>query len=451
MRMPEPRLQAKCAECEEEEEKLRRKESGCAPAPPTTVPPAVHQALSSPGQPLDTSTRSYFEPRFGRDFSQVRVHTDGRAADSALSVHALAYAVGRDIVFGAGRYALGSETGRRLLAHELAHVVQQDRSGRAAVQRAEVDDNPEFCFPRGGGARLGDISGRVNQWITTARQGAERAEAIALGLPASWRVVNATRIGAAIYQSLGAGGVRSHVEDRIAALPPALVRHVAPSESRFAGQQWLPSVSGQSRTRRLTPVVNLCGTCVGADKLGHFFAQGYEYHRIGRLLRQRIQSWSDEERERFIERISPPLPQSLLPGLSLGGAQPVRITFPREFREDQLVEIYTNEFGKWLEGFEHRLPPAEVAWIRRLDFIPWWYNEGVYGRSWSGALSRADLAANRQGGRFYLDLGRNPDRGINLCDYVDSAWNERSNLTTYTPETPRPSGPRSESTIAEEP
>jgi hypothetical protein len=72
--------------------------------------------------------RAFFEPRLGHDFSQVRVHADARAADSARSIDALAYTAGQDVVFGAGQYAPGSMSGRRLLAHELAHVVQQGQS-----------------------------------------------------------------------------------------------------------------------------------------------------------------------------------------------------------------------------------------------------------------------------------------------------------------------------------
>ena len=86
----------------------------------------VHDVLRSPGRPLDAPTRAFFEPRFGRDFAAVRIHDDGQAAASARSVGALAYTVGRDIVFGTGEYAAGTDAGRRLLAHELAHAVQQD-------------------------------------------------------------------------------------------------------------------------------------------------------------------------------------------------------------------------------------------------------------------------------------------------------------------------------------
>src|ERR1041385_5790965 len=67
------------------------------------APPIVHEVLRSPGQPLDASTRAFMEPRFGRDFGDVRVHTDGKAAESARAVNARAYTVGNNVVFGAGQ------------------------------------------------------------------------------------------------------------------------------------------------------------------------------------------------------------------------------------------------------------------------------------------------------------------------------------------------------------
>ena len=92
--------------------------------------PMVHSVLATPGQPLDAATGEFFSSRFGHDFAHVRVHADAAAAESARSVHALAYTVGSDVVFGAGQYAPGTRAGQQLLAHELAHVVQQ--SGRSA-------------------------------------------------------------------------------------------------------------------------------------------------------------------------------------------------------------------------------------------------------------------------------------------------------------------------------
>jgi len=93
------------------------------------APPSVRDALSMPGRPLDAASRSYFEPRFGADFSHVRIHSDGRAAASAEDVRSNAYTVGQEMVFGANQYRPHTEDGRRLLAHELTHVVQQRGSG----------------------------------------------------------------------------------------------------------------------------------------------------------------------------------------------------------------------------------------------------------------------------------------------------------------------------------
>jgi hypothetical protein len=102
------------------------------------APAAVKEVMRSPGQPLDAVTRAFMEPRFGYDFSGVRVHRDARAARSAEAVNARAYALGNDIVFGEGEYAPGTARGKALIAHELAHVVQQRNSANSqpALQRA---------------------------------------------------------------------------------------------------------------------------------------------------------------------------------------------------------------------------------------------------------------------------------------------------------------------------
>ena len=93
------------------------------------APAIVHEVLRRPGAPLDPGTRNLMEERLGADFSHVRVHTDGRAAASARAVSALAYTVGRSIVFGSGRYAPDRGDGRGLLAHELVHTIQQGAGG----------------------------------------------------------------------------------------------------------------------------------------------------------------------------------------------------------------------------------------------------------------------------------------------------------------------------------
>jgi hypothetical protein len=147
-------LQRKCAcgqhtiaggECEE----CRKKREGAlqrsanAPALVSDVPPIVHEVLRSPGQPLDAPARAFMEPRFAQDFSGVRVHTGAQAAESARAVNALAYTVGRDVVFGDRQYAPSTATGQRLLAHELTHVVQQNASSMtSAAGLSAIDPRP---------------------------------------------------------------------------------------------------------------------------------------------------------------------------------------------------------------------------------------------------------------------------------------------------------------------
>lgn len=106
------------------------------------VPPIVDEVLESgTGHPLDAKTRSFMESRFGQDFSKVRVHRDEKATASAQALDAAAYAVGQDVVFGAERYAPHTVAGRRLLAHELAHVLQQTRGFAlgSALEGAEAE------------------------------------------------------------------------------------------------------------------------------------------------------------------------------------------------------------------------------------------------------------------------------------------------------------------------
>jgi len=126
-----------CDECKKKSMLLER--SAISSSAPAVAPPVVHEALRSPGQPLDRDTRSFMEPHFGNDFSAVRVHTDGKAAQSAQAVNAAAYTVGNDVVFGAERFAPHTTPGRRLLAHELTHVVQQGSGRASSMQRETIE------------------------------------------------------------------------------------------------------------------------------------------------------------------------------------------------------------------------------------------------------------------------------------------------------------------------
>ncbi len=123
-----PGVDGECTECRAKRLSMQRQAATNPAASSSAVPPIVHDVLSSPGQMLDAGTRAFMEPRFGHDFSNVRVHTDTKAVESARAVNALAYTVGRNVVFGTGQYSPGTGEGKRLMAHELTHVVQQSQN-----------------------------------------------------------------------------------------------------------------------------------------------------------------------------------------------------------------------------------------------------------------------------------------------------------------------------------
>jgi len=149
-------IQRMCSECEEEqslqrqpekeeEEELQAKE---IPGQTPKIAPNLESRINSlkgGGQPLDPATRSFFEPRFGHDFSNVRVHTDSNAADTSKSINARAFTLENHVVMGAGEYQPGSQSSQRLLGHELTHIIQQkghiDLAQRAVSRHSNCRPN----------------------------------------------------------------------------------------------------------------------------------------------------------------------------------------------------------------------------------------------------------------------------------------------------------------------
>ena len=245
-------------------EVMRMPGSDGAPlTPPATGASRVQELVSDSGHALDDSARGFMEPRFGRNFGGVRVHTDAEAAESARQLRARAYTHGDHIVFGAGEYAPGTDAGRRLLAHELAHVVQQDGG---VIHRAEVDDRS--C------AGLTDIESDVNSHVN-AQITAARAT---VGMPLSLAALRSE------VRDLLGNGIISPIERFIEGLP-ATKRIIPPSSlagTKYAGIGVLvnPAYSMQSVTHVLGSAAKVKGICIGADKLGHFFNEGYSYYRV---------------------------------------------------------------------------------------------------------------------------------------------------------------------------
>lgn len=166
-----------CDECCKKrlQRKIRNSEPGTQNEP--SVPPIVHEVLRSPGRPLDPATRAFMQPLFGHGFSQVRVHDNSQAADLARSVKALAFTVGPNIVFNAGQYRPASGEGRRLLAHELSHVIQQG-SGPVGQQPklalAQVD-SAAGREPEESARQATDSYGKLPSPTINARRALQRA------------------------------------------------------------------------------------------------------------------------------------------------------------------------------------------------------------------------------------------------------------------------------------
>ncbi|MCW3109293.1 MAG: hypothetical protein JWQ09_3799 [Segetibacter sp.] len=122
---PISNIQRKCQHCEKEE-KLHRKEMSTEATNADNALESYVSNLSQAGSSLPNEVRSFYEPRFEYDFSNVKIHTDSIASKSAQSINALAYTSGNNIVFNSGQYSPETDTGKRLLGHELTHVVQQN-------------------------------------------------------------------------------------------------------------------------------------------------------------------------------------------------------------------------------------------------------------------------------------------------------------------------------------
>ncbi len=153
MRMPGRQIQrvgscsGKCPKCQKkqagrEPESFKTKRVQASATGQIAAPPLVHRVLAASGQVLDPSARAFLEPRFGRSFTDIRIHTDAASGESARAMGALAYASGNHIVFAPGQYAPGSDHGRQLLAHELAHVQQRDMHDTELTPLVQRQDDP---------------------------------------------------------------------------------------------------------------------------------------------------------------------------------------------------------------------------------------------------------------------------------------------------------------------
>lgn len=158
-------IQRICAECEEENAQRKEKMPG---GNSHEAPPIVQDATGSGGKSIDEGTRMDMEHRMGYDFSKVKVHTGSMAAKSADSINALAFTTGNNIVFNEGQYAPSTSNGKRLLAHELTHVVQQSMPAKATL----IQRNGKRTISSAGSTLIqrDDGTSRIEDTITSHSQ-----------------------------------------------------------------------------------------------------------------------------------------------------------------------------------------------------------------------------------------------------------------------------------------
>ncbi len=289
-----PPVQRMCTECAKETEEVRRQPmAGKEEEEEGVAAPGVVQAKPEPGdgdgdgdggngdriaarlqasqgggQALPSPLRQEMSAAFGSDFSGVRVHTDGTAAQLSRDLGAQAFTHGRDVFFGQGKFAPESARGRHLLAHELTHVLQQGGGPLgppSMVQRAETDDRS--C------AGLTDIESAVDTKVN--------AEIAAARLAAGTPLVVADLLDE-VHSRLGNGAI-SPIETFIEGLSTAQ-RRIPPTDlsgTKYSGAGSAKLIYlAQSRAHVVGSSALVHGICIGADKLGHFFGEGNLYFRI---------------------------------------------------------------------------------------------------------------------------------------------------------------------------
>jgi Domain of unknown function (DUF4157)/D-alanyl-D-alanine carboxypeptidase len=221
---------------------------------PSEAPPIVHEVLRGSGQPLDGATRFFMESRFGHDFGAVRVHTDAKAAESAWAVKALAYTVGRDVVFGAGQYAPQTGVGRKLLAHELAHVVQQ-----------RSDSSP-------------DAAGDESRPLTvSSSQGALEVEAHRMAKSYNWREPSVGGLSHRILQRQEPPGPAAEAAAAPAVCPAIAIAPYGPPDGPPVGNDGLSAATVTAMNCLQTAVTAAGGTM---SVVTRYRSQAYQDHLI---------------------------------------------------------------------------------------------------------------------------------------------------------------------------
>jgi hypothetical protein len=301
------RVQRKCADCEAEEKQMQRKESKTGNDNASSIENYIN-SIEGKGNQLSKKEKDFFEPRFGIDFSDVKIHHDAEAAASAQSVNAFAYTHGKNIVFDLNQYKPGTNEGKKLLAHELTHVVQQNGEGkirrvprpqspgdlssynestrqRITYDPDEISLNPALHFqqgivttPRPGFDIDYVFTGTIAAWLQPPLRSMARA-IFAL----QQNDTDPVRINSTIIKALDLSSFHENNNSSGAAGPN--------TRFRFTCTEFDPSGSGSGRTRNVQIIIENIGlpqTIPNASETASQriarFARDYGFTRVNDLL-----------------------------------------------------------------------------------------------------------------------------------------------------------------------
>lgn len=275
--------------------RVQMKRMGGSDVGQTAAPPIVHEALRSPGQSLSAATRAFMGGRFGHDFSGVRVHADGEAADAARAVRARAYTVGSNIVFGEGEYAPSTAAGQRLLAHELTHVVQQQAAGAPHILSRKPDEGKKESEGKKEGEGKKEKQSKTES--KEEKEEKERAKILAdstdgsaLTVEQVGRIEGAMR-GFSLHQlrAMRNAGLRFWQGD---SLPP-----------EFAGRVEVKVISTPAEYLDVIHVIRMAPNA-STDAIRHEIAHAWDHARGGKL--KPVGKLKDDDLVRAVEK-TPPL------------------------------------------------------------------------------------------------------------------------------------------------
>ncbi len=221
------------------------------------------------GTEINEKTRAEMESGFGRDFQNVRIHKDARANKMSQSIGAKAFTHGNHIYFNSGQYQPENQKGKKLLAHELTHTIQQKGASKKKIQRSEVDGMA--------GGELQDSASKINEYVNTS------IESVRSKFEALTSYEDRANFVKKVFKKIGAMSdlveYQSRIEEWVESDLKEGTHWVVPYSQNTKYANIKENFGFWKTFKVLGPTMLVSGVRIGSDKLGHFFHEGYQYYK----------------------------------------------------------------------------------------------------------------------------------------------------------------------------